>query len=152
MTPFTTTLSCLLAVIAGQAPHTRDRDDAAHRMVIVNGARRSVHYYPSSPGDADSYRDLERAENEAILAGDLQHLRSQYIRDEQYLQPIRRQVQERLYGGSHTVSTSQSSMGSTFYPTSNISSFTPLSSPVSSSGFPLGGGFQSLPVNSTGSM
>jgi hypothetical protein len=148
MTPFTTTLSCLLALVAGQTPHTRDRDEGgAHRLVIENGARRSVHYFPNSQGDADSYRELERAENEAYIAADLQRLKGQYIRDEQYLQPIRRQVQERLYGGNYTVSTSQSSMGSTFYPSFGTSSGAPLSSPtVSSSGFPLGG--QILP-NST---
>jgi hypothetical protein len=151
MTPFTTTLSCLLALVAGQTPQTRERDEGgAHRLVIVNGSRRTVHYFPNSAGDAESYRELERAENEAYIAADLQRLKGQYIRDEQYLQPIRRQIQEKLYGASHTVSTSQSSMGSTFYPSFGSSSGAPLSSPsLSSSGFPLGG--QLLP-NSTGSM
>lgn len=152
MNPFTTALSCMLALAAGQAPDNRDtRDQNYHRMEIVNGSRRSVHYFPYSQGDAESLRNLERAENEALLAGDLQNLRALYIRDEQYLEPIRRSVQERLYGGNHTLVNNQSSTMSTFYPAVNMSSFTPLSSPVSSSGFPLGGGFQANPVNGSGS-
>jgi hypothetical protein len=73
-----------------------------HRMVIVIGGRQTVHYISEglSPGEDAALRDLERAENEAQYAADLQDLRRQYVADELALEPHRRAVQQTLYGVS----------------------------------------------------
>jgi hypothetical protein len=73
-----------------------------HKMVIEIGPNRTVRYISVglSPGEVGALRDLERAENEANYAEDLQDLRRQYVTDELALAPHRRAVQQRLYGVS----------------------------------------------------
>jgi len=62
-----------------------------HRMVIRNGPTTTVHYFSVglSASDQAALRDLERAENDAAYADDLQALRRQYVTDELIVEPHR---------------------------------------------------------------
>jgi hypothetical protein len=74
---------------------------SVHRMVIVEGGHRRVHYVASgnlSTSDRLAVADLERTENELTYVQDLQQLKHQYVRSEQSLEPWRRYVQGQLYG------------------------------------------------------
>jgi hypothetical protein len=78
-----------------------DKQDAGvHRMEIYNGPMRSVHYvYRGLSGsEAQAVRELEMAENEAILARDMLALRQQYVSGERTFDAQRRATQEQLYG------------------------------------------------------
>jgi hypothetical protein len=77
-------------------------ESGVHRMVIYNGAARTVHYIADglSPSEDSSLRDLERAENDVAVADQLLALKLQYIRDERQLQARRTEVQRLLYGYS----------------------------------------------------
>jgi hypothetical protein len=143
MNSFTLSLTCALALAAGQKADNTDRqnrqDENYRRLEIYNGPYRSVHYFPNNPSDREAYRNLEHAENESLLAQELQNLRRQYIRDEVLNEANRSAVQQRLYGMNFTRTLVDNSSVSSFSPNNGMSSFTPLTSPVSASGFPLGG-------------
>ena len=89
---------------AEQAPPPRPAEPApasVHRMVILQGPNRSVHYITSanlSSGDRLAAYDLERAENALTYHSDLQSLKQQYVNSERILEPQRLYVQEQLYG------------------------------------------------------
>src|SRR5947209_14156390 len=61
----------------------------AHRMMIVNGSSRTVHYFANglSEGERATLRDLERAENEEYYTNNLMALRRQYVHSERLLEP-----------------------------------------------------------------
>lgn len=97
----------LLGVLALTAAHGRQCAAAepppgsVHRMVIQEGANRSVHYIASgnlSLSDRQAALDLERAENELTYLKNLQQLKQQYVKSELSLEPWRRYVQGQLYG------------------------------------------------------
>src|SRR5690242_14050256 len=71
-------------------------EGGVHRMVIYNGAARTVHYLSEglSPGDQAALHNLETAENQVGLADQLLGLRQQYVADERVLQTQRRHMQE----------------------------------------------------------
>jgi hypothetical protein len=74
---------------------------SVHRMVIQEGANRSVHYITSgnlSTSDRQAASDLERTENELTYLRNLQQLKHQYVKSELSLEPYRRYVQGYLYG------------------------------------------------------
>ncbi|HJT78378.1 MAG TPA: hypothetical protein VJ739_14335 [Gemmataceae bacterium] len=75
-------------------------EGGVHRMVIYNGAVRTVHYLSDglSPGDQAALHNLEQAENQVSLADQLLALRQQYVGDERVLETRRRHMQELLYG------------------------------------------------------
>src|SRR5262245_57512226 len=80
-----------------------DKDEpGVHRMEIYNGPLRTVHYIYRglAPSEAQAVRELERAENENILASDLLALRQQYASGERTFDAQRRFRQEQLYGYS----------------------------------------------------
>jgi hypothetical protein len=83
-------------------------EGGVHRMVIYNGAARTVHFLSEglSPGDQAALRNLEMAENQVGLADQLLALRQQYVADERVLQAQRRRMQELLYGFNSSSSTS----------------------------------------------
>jgi hypothetical protein len=74
---------------------------SVHRMVIQEGANRTVHYIASgnlSIGDRLAAAELERTENELTYLKNLQQLKHQYVKSEMSLEPYRRYVQGYLYG------------------------------------------------------
>ena len=91
-------------------PSDSDTDSGVHRLVIMNGSNQTVHYFSKngSQGEQTALRGLERAENEAALADDMQSLRSQYLSTERALEARRRQVQLNLYGVSQSSNSSSS--------------------------------------------
>jgi len=99
-------LSAFLLASAVQAADARPAAAPAEpdvlKMVILNGPTYTAHYFSVglSASDQASLRDLERAENDAAYADDLQTLRRRYVADELALEPIRRAVQSGLYGTS----------------------------------------------------
>jgi hypothetical protein len=92
---------------ADPAKPAADAPPGVHKMVVLSGGSTAVHYFGQglSPGEDAALRDLERAENEANQAADLQALRRQYVADEQLLQARRTAVQFGLYGRSITDTT-----------------------------------------------
>jgi len=89
-------------------------DDAdVHRMVIINGKDRIVHYFSKSGSAAEqaALRNLERAENEASYADALQELKRQYVATESAMEARRRQVQMQLYGRSFETNNSSKMEG-----------------------------------------
>jgi hypothetical protein len=80
---------------------------AVHRMVIQNGASRTVRYFGEgiSEGERAMLRDLERAENETAYLQNLQALRSEYVAGELGLMNRRQAVQDRFYGETMTTTT-----------------------------------------------
>ncbi len=74
---------------------------SVHRMVILEGPNRRVHYITTgnlSSGDRQAAYNLERAENELAYLNDLQQLKHEYVKSERILEPHRRVVQLELYG------------------------------------------------------
>jgi hypothetical protein len=97
----------LLAAAAGAQEKVRPavqegERDGIHRMVIYSGPYRTVRLFADnlSPGEADSLRNLERAENELDYVDQLQTLRLQYLKNERNLEPIRAYVQQKFYGAT----------------------------------------------------
>jgi len=80
----------------------KNDEPGVHRMEITNGALRSVHYIYRglSPSEAQAVRELERAENETILANEMLALRMQYVSGERTAEAQRRFSQQQLYGYS----------------------------------------------------
>jgi hypothetical protein len=99
-------LGALLGLIAAPAAWGQEVKPAssgnggAHRMEIVEGASRTVHYFTKSdsPGERQAYRDLARAENEMAYADNLLALRRQYLFGERALEGSRQYLQPLLYG------------------------------------------------------
>lgn len=100
-------LGVLLGVVATMTAHSQQSPAAepsspsVHRMVIVEGANRRVHYIGSdglSTSDRLAAADLERTENELAYLSELQQLKHEYVRSEISLEPYRRYVQRQLYG------------------------------------------------------
>jgi hypothetical protein len=85
-----------------------------HRMVIINGKDRIVHYFSKSgsPAEQAALRNLERFENEVAIVDSLQDLKRQYVATESAMEARRRQVQMQLYGRSFETNNS-ASMGGT---------------------------------------
>lgn len=107
LVPLSRGLGILLGAIALTLAHGQQCAAAdpppgsAHRMVIQEGANRSVHYITSgnlSSSDRLAAYDLERTENELTYLKNLQQLKHQYVKSEMSLEPRRRYVQEELYG------------------------------------------------------
>ncbi|HTU92553.1 MAG TPA: hypothetical protein VMF69_20900 [Gemmataceae bacterium] len=74
---------------------------SVHRLVIMDGGTRRVHYVASgnlSTSDRSALSDLERTENELAYLNELQELKLQYLKSERSLEPRRRYVQGLLYG------------------------------------------------------
>jgi hypothetical protein len=79
--------------------------DAPVKMEIFEGPNRTVRYFsPGSPGEQATLNDLERAENQMTYLKDVQRLMHQYVTSERTLEPMRRYVQEQLYGTSISTS------------------------------------------------
>jgi hypothetical protein len=107
--------SCALAAALAVTPGAPAQDvkpaeggrGAVHRMVIMNGASQTVHYFGEgiSEGERVMLRDLERAENETAYLQDLQDLKSKYAAGEVGLIGHRQAVQDRLYGQTSTTTT-----------------------------------------------
>jgi hypothetical protein len=101
-----TALAALLVVGSLQAEpprlKVRSSQPAVHQMEILNGASRTVRNFGIglSTGEVASLSDLERLENEASFAHDVQALKHQYVLSERLLEPHRRLVQLELYGRS----------------------------------------------------
>jgi hypothetical protein len=99
-------LGMVLGLLAAPAAWGQDVKPAAppnsgvHTMEIFDGPTRTVRLFPSSksPGERQMYRDLERAENEASYAANLQALRLQYVTGERLLEARRQVEQQQLYG------------------------------------------------------
>lgn len=87
-------------------------DAGVARMEIQNGPNTTVRYFAdgASPGEAGTLRELERVENEASYARDLQGLKREYVLSERLLEPVRRGVQQQQYG-LETSSTSYGGLG-----------------------------------------
>jgi hypothetical protein len=87
-----------------KAPPPRDAEPppgSVHRMVILEGPNRRVHYITTgnlTARDRQVAYDLERAENQLTYVHDLQRLKQQYVNSERILEPQRRAIQENLYG------------------------------------------------------
>jgi hypothetical protein len=86
--------------------------DGMHRLEILNGARRTVHYFGT---DAPAARERGRKENDAAIADMIHDLRTLYLRNEHAMEIKRHQMQMLLYGYSTTFGTSWYPTGS-FYP------------------------------------
>jgi hypothetical protein len=103
-------LALLLAASTGwaQPGAARPADEGSvQRLEIYNGPMRSVYYVPTgtvSPSEAASLRDLERAENDVALAGELQALRLKYVRNASLLENRMSEVNRLLYGYSSETS------------------------------------------------
>jgi hypothetical protein len=69
-------------------------------MEIYEGPQRTVAYFSNSPGDQALLNDLARSENEMAYLNGLQALKRQYVESERLFEPMRRYVQEQLYGTS----------------------------------------------------
>jgi hypothetical protein len=86
---------------APPAPAAEPDGGSVHRMVILEGPNRRVHYIPTgnlSSSDRQAASNLERAENELAYLSDLNQLKQEYVRSERMLEPHRRAVQLELYG------------------------------------------------------
>ena len=75
-----------------------------HQMEIFNGTSRTVRNFGIglSTNEMASLGDLDRLENEASFAQDVQALKHQYVLSERLLEPHRRLVQQELYGRATT--------------------------------------------------
>jgi hypothetical protein len=74
---------------------------SVHRMVILQGSQRTVHYITTgnlSSADTLAAYQLERAENDLAYVKDLQRLKGLYAHNERLMEPQRLYVQEQLYG------------------------------------------------------
>jgi hypothetical protein len=98
----------LLLSAAARAADDKDKAKAppppeepiVQRIEIWNGSMRTIHYgYRGiSPGEESSLHDLQRAENEVILADTLLALQMQYAVNDQEMEARRHAVQMLLYG------------------------------------------------------
>jgi hypothetical protein len=99
-------LTVVLATASFGQPPTKPadapRDGGVHKMEIIVGPTRTVHYFAPglSPGEQSSLRALERAENDVALADNLQAVRRQYVTSEVVLEPYRRSAQQGLFSAS----------------------------------------------------
>lgn len=78
---------------------------AVHRIEVFSGPNRSVQYMFSGEvptKEREAAVDLQRAENELMYVQDLERLKQQYVNSERYIEPVRRGVQQDLYGRSIT--------------------------------------------------
>ena len=100
----------LAASTAWAQPADKPADDGGvHRMVIYNGAARTVAYVTGpnvAPAEAAAVRDLERAENAVALADELAQLRLEYVRNERDMEAHRHHLQRLLYGYSSATTVS----------------------------------------------
>jgi hypothetical protein len=73
-----------------------------HKMEILNGSTRTVHYFAdrATPQEHAALAELTRLENESALADELVLLRRQYVNDERLFEAHRTNVQRLLYGYS----------------------------------------------------
>lgn len=105
---FGAALAALVVVGTLQAEPPRRKvgtiQPAVHQMEILNGATRTVRTFGIglSTGEVASLGDLDRLENEASFAHDVQALKRQYVASERLLEPHRRDVQLELYGRAVT--------------------------------------------------
>jgi hypothetical protein len=109
----------LASVASAQVkPAARVSDSGVHRMEILNGSMRSVHYVSAGMPvtEQTTLRELERAENEVALSDQLAALRRQYVNDERFMQNRRQVVQQLLYGYS-------SDLTGGFYPGTSIAAY-----------------------------
>lgn len=94
-------VAVLSTAYGGQTAAAEPPSGSVHRMVIVEGANRSVHYIASgnlSTSDRLTASALQRTENELTYIKDLQQLKHQYVKSERSLEPWRRYIQRQLYG------------------------------------------------------
>jgi hypothetical protein len=78
---------------------------AIHRIEVISGPNRSVQYTFSGEvptQEREAAVQLQRAENELMYVQDLERLKQQYVNGERYMEPVRRGVQQNLYGRSIT--------------------------------------------------
>lgn len=97
-----------LALLVSSLPHLahaqdkrpRDGRPDVFRMDIINGGSTTVRYFGAglSPSEGSLLREMEDVQNQLALARDLTALSRQYVASERLLEPIRRQVQQQLYG------------------------------------------------------
>ena len=90
-----------------------------HRMVIYNGATRTVSYVYGpdvAPADVAAVRDLEWAENDVALADELQQLKLEYVRNERDMEAHRHHLQRLLYGYSSVTSPNYLTWASSYPP------------------------------------
>jgi hypothetical protein len=78
-------------------------------MVVLNGDKRTVHYFAQggSPSEQATLDSLARAENKLAMEDELQALKRQYIINEQFMEARRHQQQMALYGVSFETNTSR---------------------------------------------
>jgi hypothetical protein len=85
---------------ASVSPDAAKTPQGIGQIEIYDGPRRTVQFVAPnlSPGERSSLRDLSRAENEAAYADELLALRRDYVNSERILEPLRRNVQQQLFG------------------------------------------------------
>jgi hypothetical protein len=85
-----------------EKPEKEQKAEAIKRLEILNGSGGiTVRYFGNkdmAPTELAALFDLERAENEANFAENMNALRNQYVRDEIQMENRRHQVQMVLYG------------------------------------------------------
>ncbi len=104
-TPFGTALAALVVAGSVQAEPPRTKVSSprpsVHQMELFNGPSRTVRNFALgylSTSEVATLGDLERLENEASFAQDVQALKHQYVLSERLLETHRRVVQQELYG------------------------------------------------------
>ena len=104
-TPFGAALAALVVAGSVQAEPPRKKvsspQPSVHQMELFNGPSRTVRNFALgylSTSEVASLGDLERLENEAAFAQDVQALKHQYVLSERLLETHRRVVQQELYG------------------------------------------------------
>ena len=78
---------------------------AIHRIEMLSGPNRSVQYMFSGAvptQEREATAELQQAENELMYVQDLERLKQQYVNGDRYMEPVRRGVQQDLYGRSIT--------------------------------------------------
>jgi hypothetical protein len=90
----------LVPTTHAQEKPSEPRKEATFRMEIYNGPVRTVRYFSdeASTAERSNLLEVERRENEAALADQLQDLRRQYVTNESLLENRRRDVQLLYYG------------------------------------------------------
>ena len=148
-------LAALVVVGTLQAEPPRRRvsttQPAVHQMELLNGATRTVRSFGLglSTGEAASLADLDRIENEAAFAHDVQALKRQYVSSERLLEPHRRNIQQDLYGRVLTTNNYGSLNSSAFLGNNGFGVGSVAGLPVG--GFGVGGfGYNGPAVNTSG--
>jgi len=101
-------LAAVLVVGSLQAEAPRKKvvtlQPGVYQMELLNGASRTVRTVGVglSTSEMASLSDVDRLENEAAFAQDVQALKRQYVLSERLLEPYRRVVQQELYGRTVT--------------------------------------------------